>query len=118
MAQIVVERTEGSLADRFRPYKVEIDGVVRGRLGSSEAQAFEVPMGIHTVRFRIDFYSSPPIKVAVLATTRLICRSSVAHAFGLIAFLSPSSWIQVREEDSLPVVPAPTMYAPETEFVA
>ncbi|MEJ0049112.1 MAG: hypothetical protein WDN04_25605 [Rhodospirillales bacterium] len=32
MAQIIIERTAGSLADRFRPYKVMIDGQQRGSI--------------------------------------------------------------------------------------
>ncbi len=117
MGQIVVERTEGSLADRFRKYKVVIDGQMRGHIASGETRAYDVDMGIHTVKFRVDPYSSPAIKVAVLGSTRLLCNSGVAHAFGLMAFLTPASWIQVREEDVPPPVPADP-YASIAETIA
>jgi EAL domain-containing protein (putative c-di-GMP-specific phosphodiesterase class I) len=99
MPQIVIEREEGSLADRLRPYKVIIDGHYRGTIRNKEKWAFAVPAGTHTVSFRIDYYCSPPLKVVVVNRTRLMCRSSVAHAFGLMALFAPSSWISVREED-------------------
>ncbi len=118
MAQIIVERTAGSLADRYRKYKVVIDGKVRGHISSGQTSVFDVDMGIHTVKFRVDPYSSPPVKVAVLGATRLLCSSGIAHAFGLMAFLSPSSWIQVREEDDV-AAPAPLeVYAGRAELVA
>ncbi len=96
---IVIERGEGSLLDRFRRYKVFIDGEFRGNIRHQEKWAFMVPAGTHTVSFRIAWFSSPPIKVTVVKRTRLICRSSVAHAFGLFSLLQPGSWITVREED-------------------
>jgi PAS domain S-box-containing protein/diguanylate cyclase (GGDEF)-like protein len=99
MSQIVIERGEGSLADRFRPYKVIINGEYRGSIRQREKWAFAVPPGVHTVHLRIDLYCSPPIRVAVVNRTRLVCKSSVAHALGLLAVFSPSSWITVREED-------------------
>jgi PAS domain S-box-containing protein len=104
MPQIVIEREEGSLADRFRPYKVIIDGHYRGTIRNKEKWAFAVPAGTHTVSFRIDYYCSPPLKVVVVNRTRLMCRSSVAHAFGLMALFAPSSWISVREEDEAAAV--------------
>jgi PAS domain S-box-containing protein/diguanylate cyclase (GGDEF)-like protein len=99
MSQIVIERGAGSLADRFRPYRVIINGEYRGTIRQKEKWAFAVPPGVHTVHLRIDLYCSPPIRVAVVNRTRLVCRSSVAHALGLLALFSPSSWITVREED-------------------
>jgi hypothetical protein len=36
MAQIIVERSQGSLADRLRAYSVVIDGQVRGGIRQSE----------------------------------------------------------------------------------
>jgi len=107
MAQIVIERGTGSLADRFRPYKVIIDGEYRGSIRQKETWAFAVPPGVHTVHLRIDLYCSPPIRLAVVNRTRLVCRSSVAHALGLLAIFSPSSWISVREEDEATTIEPP-----------
>jgi EAL domain-containing protein (putative c-di-GMP-specific phosphodiesterase class I) len=107
MSQIVVERGEGSFADRFRPYKVMIDGQYRGTIRQNETWAFAVSPGTHTVSFRIDYYHSPAVRVAVVNRTRLVCRSSVAHALGLLAIFSPGEWITVREEDTEEVAEAP-----------
>jgi hypothetical protein len=112
MAQLVIERTEGSLADRFRPYKVFIDGEMRGRIASKEVCTFDVGMGVHSVRFGVDFYRTPAIKVAVLDQTRLVCRSGLAHAFGLLWLVAPSSWIALREEDEVVAPPPPAFDLP------
>ena len=101
MPQIIVERAAGSLADRFRSYCVIIDGQVRGNIRQKEKWSFEVAAGSHTVSFRIDYYSSCPVKVAVANRTRLVCKSSLAHALGLLALFSPQSWITVHEDDAV-----------------
>jgi diguanylate cyclase (GGDEF)-like protein/PAS domain S-box-containing protein len=109
MAQIIVERSQGSLADRLRPYSVVIDGQVRGAIRQSEKWSFEVAAGTHAVSFKIGYYHSPPIKVSVATRTRVVCRPGTAHAFGLLAVLSPGSWISVQEDDqtTTPVTPYP-----------
>jgi len=107
MPQIIVERLEGSLADRFRRHKVIIDGQIRGSIRALEKWSFEVAAGTHTVSFQVDFYHSPPIKVLVVNRTRLVCRSSVAHALGLSALFSPGSWISVHEEDNVQTIETP-----------
>jgi hypothetical protein len=98
MAQIIVERTEGSLADRLSSYRVYIDGKHRGDLASQETGVFDVEVGTRTLKLCIDSYWSPPIKVAVLAKTRVVCTPNIAHAFGMLSMLSTGSWISVREE--------------------
>src|SRR5271170_4596874 len=107
MPQIIVERLEGSLADRFRRHKVIIDGQLRGSIRALEKWSFEVAAGTHTVSFQIDFYHSPPTKVLVVNRTRLVCRSSVAHALGLTAVFSPGTWIAVHEEDDVHTIETP-----------
>jgi diguanylate cyclase (GGDEF)-like protein/PAS domain S-box-containing protein len=107
MPQIIVERLEGSLADRFRRHKVIIDGQMRGSIRALERWSFEVAAGTHTVSFQVDFYHSPPVKVLVVNRTRLICRSSAAHALGLLAVFSPGSWITVHEEDDVQTIETP-----------
>jgi diguanylate cyclase (GGDEF)-like protein/PAS domain S-box-containing protein len=114
MAQIIVERAEGSLIDRLQAYKVIIDGQVRGTARHSEIWAFNVAAGTHTVSFGIGYYRSVPIRVAVAIRTRLVCRPTAAHAFGLLGLLSPGSWIATREEDD--VAAAETPY-PSTLFI-
>jgi diguanylate cyclase (GGDEF)-like protein/PAS domain S-box-containing protein len=99
MPQIVVERPEGSLVDRFRSYRVMIDGEYRGSIRQKEKWAYSVPAGTHTVVFRINYYCTPPLKIAVVNRTRVICRSGVAQAFGVVALFSPNSWLSIREED-------------------
>jgi hypothetical protein len=98
MAHIIVERTQGSLADRVSQYRVYIDGTLRGTLASQETAEFDVEIGARSVKIGIDSYCSPPIKVAVLDRTRVICTPNIAHALGMASMLSPKSWIKVREE--------------------
>ncbi|HTZ71626.1 MAG TPA: EAL domain-containing protein [Acetobacteraceae bacterium] len=107
MPQIIIERAEGSLADRFRSYKVIIDGQYRGNIRQKEKWSFEVAAGSHTVSFRIDYYCSPALKVVVANRTRLLCKSSLAHALGMLAVFSPTSWITLHEEDEAAADEAP-----------
>lgn len=116
MPQIIVEREEGSLADRFRPYKVIIDGQVRGTIRHNETCAFSVQGGTHSVSFQVGDYYAPPMKVAVVNKTRLICWSTMAHALGLMAWVNPATWISMLEEDAcLPGETAPVIEMPGGE---
>jgi PAS domain S-box-containing protein/diguanylate cyclase (GGDEF)-like protein len=104
MPQIIIERTEASLIDRLRSYKVIINGESRGTIKPNEKWAYTVPPGTHVVRFRIDHFLSAPLKVAVINRTRLICRSGFWHAFGMLAMLADDSWVTIREEDEAPEI--------------
>jgi len=99
MPKIIVERSEGSLADRLSTYRVFIDGKHRGDLTSRECAEYDVGFGTHAVKICIDSYCSPSIKLAVIGNTRLVCTPNIAHAFGMVSMISPSSWISIREED-------------------
>jgi hypothetical protein len=101
IAHIIVERTEGSLADRLAQYRVYIDGELRGTLANTETAVFDVEIGARSVKIGIDAYCSPPIKVAVLGRTRVTCWPNLAHALGMPAMLPPSAWITVQEEPDL-----------------
>ncbi len=107
MARIIVERTEGSLADRLIQYRVYIDGKLRGAVANMETAEFDVEMGTRSVKFGLDSYCSPPIKVAVLGSTRVTCWPNLAHALGMAAFLPPGAWITVREEPDFVPAKAP-----------
>jgi EAL domain-containing protein (putative c-di-GMP-specific phosphodiesterase class I) len=115
MPHIIVERAEGSLIDRFRPYKVVIDGEFRGMIRPKECWSFAVDPGTRTVTFHIDHFRSPPLRVVVFNRTRLLCRSSAAHAFGMLNYLTSNAWITVIEEDDASSfeAPHPTEIVPE-----
>ena len=44
--------------DRFKAYKIYIDGVYRGDIWNSETKEFEVENGSHVVRARVDWGGS------------------------------------------------------------
>jgi hypothetical protein len=113
MAQIIVERTEGSLADRLSSYRVYIDGKFRGNIANKETGVYDVEFGTRTVKIGIDSYCSPPIKVAVTGKTRLTCTPNIAHALGMVSMISPGKWITVREEADLAQQRAPANTAVE-----
>jgi EAL domain-containing protein (putative c-di-GMP-specific phosphodiesterase class I) len=107
MPQIIVERAEGSLIDRFRSYKVVIDGEFRGMIRPKECWSFAVDPGTHTVTFHIDYYRSPALRLVVFNRTRVVCRSSAAHAFGMLNYITTNSWITVIEEDDVSTFETP-----------
>jgi hypothetical protein len=41
-----------------------------------------------------------------------MCRSGLAHAFGLLWLVAPSSWIALREEDEVVAPPPPAFDLP------
>jgi EAL domain-containing protein (putative c-di-GMP-specific phosphodiesterase class I) len=108
MPRVVVERHEGSLIDRYRPYIIFIDGQERGAVRNCETWQYEVPAGSHTLTVHVGHYCSPPIKLFVAGDTRIICHSNVAAAFGLLGLTTPESWITVREESDTAAATSPS----------
>jgi len=107
MAQIMIERGEGSVMDRLRPYKVVIDGQYRGSIRQKEKWSFDVAAGTHEVSFRVEPYRSQPVRVAVATRTRLVCESAAERAFGMLGVFSPGSWISVHEADPVETLETP-----------
>jgi len=115
MPKVVVERHEGSLIDRYRPYIIFIDGQERGAVRNCETWRCDVPSGSHTVTLHVGHYCSPPIKLFVAGDTRIICQSNVAAAFGLLGLTTPESWITIREEsDTTAAATSPAPQAAHT----
>src|ERR1700733_6733660 len=56
MPRVVVERHEGSLIDRYRPYIIFIDGQERGAVRNCETWQCDVPAGSHTVTLHVGHY--------------------------------------------------------------
>ncbi len=63
-AQIVIRRPEGGYRDKFRRYRIEVDGVVKARLKRGDRVSIAVTSGRHRVRARIDWTGSPEIEVS------------------------------------------------------
>lgn len=51
-------RSEAGFQDRFRRYRILIDGVEVGRIRRGETLRFPVPAGRHSLRLKIDWVSS------------------------------------------------------------
>lgn len=61
---IVVHRSSSlGWQDVFRAYKVEVDGVVRGKVRRGESLTCEVFAGTHVVQATIDWGGSPEVTV-------------------------------------------------------
>jgi hypothetical protein len=62
---IIVFYRRPARQDRRRSYRIEIDGQVVGRLGSAGTLRVPVAAGIHDLRARIDWTSTPVVGVSL-----------------------------------------------------
>jgi hypothetical protein len=75
-ARLRLHRRRSPKSDRFRAYKVAVDGKVVGSIRYDEEQTFDVAPGLHDVRLRLDWCRSEPVSVDLTAggEARLSCR--------------------------------------------
>ncbi len=64
MATIKLDRTN-EYTNRFRKFRVYIDGIKAGEISNGESKSFEVTAGKHEVVCKIDWCSSPTISMEV-----------------------------------------------------
>jgi hypothetical protein len=64
--------------DRFRSYKVRVDGNTVGQIGRDSPQHFNMPAGQHSVSLHVDWCRSPTVEVDVPSggSVSLRCRAS------------------------------------------
>lgn len=90
--------------DRFRPYRVEIDGQAVGKLKQGNSFDLQLAPGLHTVQLKVDWTGSPVYSFVVDPgrTTHLACRGDVkpTHALFKMAesFGDGTNWIKLYQQ--------------------
>ncbi|MFJ3224597.1 hypothetical protein ACIPJS_14760 [Streptomyces sp. NPDC086783] len=96
-------RRDGAYRDLLRGYEVLIDGRKVGQVRRRQRARYDVTPGPHTVRMRIDWCSSPDVKITVAAgeSVTLICEPNGSAARGTVQMLtSPRKYIRLQLDDS------------------
>jgi hypothetical protein len=73
-ATLRVERDASAWRDRLRAYKIVVDGTTLGSVADGATTDVSVEPGRHTVRFKIDWASSPAVEFAVAEGERVTLR--------------------------------------------
>ena len=82
MAEIVVRRASTAWQDRYRAFKVFVDGERRGSIASGSELGVEVAPGTHAVQLKLDWCSSPIVEIEVAANkTKIVDCGSNANPF-------------------------------------
>lgn len=74
--EISISRAFMPVGDRFRRYKVLIDGSKVGTVGNGETVTFTTEVGAHRVRLKVDWLGSPEVLVVVQAGETTILAAS------------------------------------------
>lgn len=90
-ATIRVDRTFVGFRDRFRAYKVLIDGVRVGQVKNGEAFECSADPGVHHVRLKVDWVGSPEVTVNVPpGATAVLAASAKPRKGGLTMMVEAS----------------------------
>src|SRR5215469_9674168 len=95
---IRLHRQQVPWRDKFRKYRVRIDGEYVGRIAQGETQEFSVRPGEHRVRLTIDRYFTSRERVVRLRDGELaefICGSGGSSIQSLFALLWPRRYISL-----------------------
>ena len=79
---------EFSYADRFRSYRIHVDGLMRGQLRAGESINIKVDAGVHTVVAKIDWCCSPAVMLKTKSKS-VVNLNAGTNLTGIRFFLSP-----------------------------
>jgi hypothetical protein len=106
-ATVRVTRKSAPWRDRLRPYKVVIDGTVKGTVRNGETRDFTVPSGHHEVRMRIDWTGSNPSSLDIEAgqVALFVCEPAGSTMTSVVDVLSAlrkkgRPWIDLHQVPS------------------
>jgi hypothetical protein len=109
-AKIHIDRDCNRWVDRFRVYKVLIDGEPAGEIRRGESRCFKVAPGRHQLRLTIDWTASETIDLDLEpgVETRVQCAPSRYPPLGqLLGMLRISPYIRLSKGDSSKRRPVP-----------
>ncbi len=104
MCKIQITRDSG-WADRFRNYKIILDGVTIGKIANGGSETFDIESGPHELQIAIDWCTSNRVRfdTARKALIRFECESSLRGLHVFKAFVKilhgKDSYIRLREVD-------------------
>lgn len=105
MATIHIERARMSWMDRARSYKVHVDGEQVGEIANGGSLVVDVPDGTHEVQLRIDWCSSPVVRVEATSRTPVFlhCRPAANPLTALwYATVGARQYIRLAPADAAP----------------
>lgn len=106
MAILCVKRRPPSAAqgDRFRAYRIEVDGVERGKLRRGQTLRIDVAPGVHAIRARIDWQGSEVVHVDVPQEDEVLVwvtpRAHIASFWALM--FKPEGWLDIEVPNNAP----------------
>ena len=103
MAELVVRRAGAVWVDRYRTYKVYVDGEQRDALNADTEVRIHVAPGKHAFQLRLDWCSSPVIEIEVAANeTKIVECGPNSNPFLSLIFVTllRKQYIWVRPEQT------------------
>ena len=93
---IIIKRVTG-YADKFRAYKVLLDGIEIGDIRQGESKQFPVQEGKHTLQLKIDWCTSESITFDFLdKPIEFECGSNTAMKAALSAFFKTNNYMRFK----------------------
>jgi len=90
MARLILKRPSKWL-DLARSYKIYVDGQRIGKIHDDETKEFEMTPGQHTIKAKVDFFSSKPVQFEVIndeETKQMLVKNNTSlWLFALIFFI-------------------------------
>ena len=101
MPDLIIERGR-AFGDRFRPYRVMVDGAQRGLVRHGETLRLPVEPGEHTLQIRIDWTGSREVAFrAGDAPVRFTCRPAWNPLLALVAVVATAfrvPWVRLEQQ--------------------
>jgi hypothetical protein len=110
MARIVISRPENRWVERWRSFKIILDGQQVAALSRGGQVALEVDAGRHTVRARVDWHGSRTVELDLADHdhVHLTCEPLSVRAFYLLYFYvvlaRPNGYLKLFPESGNPAI--------------
>lgn len=102
--QLTLHRNR-AFVDRFREYKVIIDGEVRGAIKNGGQFACQVEPGTHTLRLTVDWCTSNELSFDTSSNqpNRFTCSANIVGlrflAVSFYGLMKPKDWIRIWRDE-------------------
>lgn len=110
MARIVISRPENRWVERWRSFRIILDGQQVAALSRGGQVALEVAAGRHTVRAKVDWHGSPTVELDLAddEQVHLTCQPLSVQAYYLryvyVVLVRPDRYLGLHLESDEPAV--------------
>ena len=98
--RLIIVRRQPFKRDRFRAYRIRIDGKTMGKVKFDSRLDLELPAGRHTVQATMDWTSTEPLSINISpgVDTIVSVQPTMGSILSTLQLFNPRGWLRLEQE--------------------